>query len=328
MLSGSIEIIKKGLNVDNDTPINYARSIIEKEIAALVKTKLLLGDSFQDAISIFEQTQGRIIVIGMGKSGIIGKKIAATMASTGTPAFFVHPGEAFHGDLGMIKKGDSVLFISNSGETEELLKLIPYIQYLEAPLVSILGSIDSTLAKYSSAVLDGTVNEEACNNNLAPTSSTTVALVLGDAVAITLSSLKKFKPMDFARFHPGGSLGKKLLTKVKDVMTTDDLPVCEHNAGLKDIVEVITQGRLGLSLVKDNGTVIGIVTDGDLRSAFEASNPLSVKASDIVTVSPYSIHKDQSLASAEEMMLSIKKRVIVVHDDESNIVGVLQVFDL
>ncbi|HXH29350.1 MAG TPA: KpsF/GutQ family sugar-phosphate isomerase [Bacteriovoracaceae bacterium] len=304
-----------------------ATQVIDIEINSLKKMLEGLDGNFDAAISLIQQCQGRVIVIGMGKSGIIGKKIAATFASTGTSSFFVHPGEAFHGDLGMIRPGDIALLISYSGETEELIRLFPFFQWQKNKTIALTGKLTSTLAKYSDVVLNVAIDREACNNNLAPTSSTTATLVMGDALAVTLSTLKNFQPADFARFHPGGNLGKRLLTKVQDVMQTK-LPTCDQGSKFIDIVKTITNGRLGLALVMDGSTLSGIITDGDLRRALEKHKlPMELLAHQFMTRSPKKTSKDEMLSVAEGIMREMKISSLIVTDENNLPVGILQVFD-
>jgi len=216
--------------------VQQAQAIIALEVGALRAMSQRMDAGFERAVSIVMGMRGRVVVVGMGKSGIVGQKIAATLASTGSPAFFVHPGEAFHGDLGMIQPRDVVLMISNSGETEELIRLLPFLTHQKNTVIAMTGKPDSTLTKHADAVLDVSVSREACNNNLAPTSSTTATMVMGDALAVVLSTLRGFQPEDFARFHPGGSLGRKLLTRVADVMHSQNLPVCAIDANFREVV--------------------------------------------------------------------------------------------
>jgi arabinose-5-phosphate isomerase len=309
--------------------IELSREVISAEITALEEMRSRIDENFNTAIKMVMSSRGRLVVVGMGKSGIVGSKIAATLASTGTTSFFVHPAEAFHGDLGMIHADDVALMISNSGETEEVIRLLPFLKYQGNKIIAMTGRLDSTLAKNADAVLDVSVEREACNNNLAPTSSTTVTLVMGDALAVVLSTLKNFQPEDFARFHPGGSLGRRLLTKVADVMHKDHLPICGPGAPLREVVGVITRCKLGVALVMDAGRMRGIITDGDLRKAFETSdNPLNLCACDFMTEHPYTIRADANLAEAEKMMKEMTKRVLVVVDAQAHPVGVLQIFDV
>jgi len=309
--------------------IQLAHEVIDIEIEALRRLRANVNNHFAAAIEFALICQGRVVVIGMGKSGIIGRKIAATLASTGTTSFFVHPAEAFHGDLGMIHADDAALMISNSGETEEVIRLLPFMQHQGNRIIAMTGGLNSTLARNADAVLDISVPREACNNNLAPTCSTTAALVMGDALAVVLSTLKNFQPEDFARFHPGGSLGRRLLTRVADVMHKDNLPICALDSPLREVVGIITRGKLGVALVMDQDRMIGIITDGDLRKAFEESeNPLELCARDFMTEHPYTIAVDENLAEAERIMKELTKRVLVVVDDQARPVGVLQIFDV
>lgn len=309
--------------------LELARNVVTTEIEALEGMAKRLDTDFCKAIEIIQGIRGRVVVVGMGKSGIIGKKIAATMASTGTASFFVHPGEAFHGDLGMIRPADVALMISNSGETEELIRLLPFMKYQKNSVIAMTGKRDSTLARYADVVLDVSVEREACNNNLAPTSSTTATLVMGDALAVVLSTLKGFQPEDFARFHPGGSLGRKLLTTVADVMHSGNLPVCEVGAGFKDVLHTITRGRLGLAIVMDGAVLQGVITDGDIRRAFESSEtPLDLTASEIMTKQPLTTMASERFGVAEEKMREAKVNSLIVLDEQNMLAGVLQIFDL
>lgn len=312
-----------------NTALEIAKKTIRNEIQALDEMLMRLDDGFDAAVEIILAMRGRVIVTGMGKSGIIGQKIAATLASTGTPSFFVHPGEAFHGDLGMIKPIDVVLMISNSGETEEVVRLLPFMQYQQNKVIAMTGKITSTLARNADVVLDVFVEREACNNNLAPTSSTTATLVMGDALAIALSEKRDFRPEDFARFHPGGSLGRKLLTRVADVMHKEALPACAPDANFRAIINEIGAGRLGLTLVMQEGVLCGLITDGDVRRAFDRFDDIaSVKAEMIMTPNPKTISMARRVAEAEEEMLEKKINSLVVVDDAGRVVGILQIFDV
>lgn len=309
--------------------LTLAKQVIASEITSLQLMHGRINDEFVNAISIVQQSQGRLILIGMGKSGIIGRKIAATLASTGTPSFFVHPGEAFHGDLGMIKPQDVALLISNSGETEEIIRVIPFLQWQKNKIIAMTGNLSSSLAKNANAVLDISVDREACNNNLAPTNSTTATLVMGDAFAVSLSALKGFQPEDFARFHPGGSLGKKLLTRVHEVMQSKNLPFCTTTANFRDVVSTMNAGRLGLALVMKDNRLAGIITDGDLRRALNAhENPTLLKASEFMTISPKTIDSKEMFATAEAMMQTAKINSMVVTDNQNKVIGVLQIYNL
>lgn len=305
--------------------IEQARRVIAMEAQALNRMSERLGSDFESAVSIVSRSRGRVVVVGMGKSGHIGRKIAATMASTGTPAFFVHPGEAFHGDLGMIQPEDVVLAISNSGETDELVRLLPFFESQGNALIAMTGQRASALGKAADVVLDVGVTEEACSNNLAPTSSTTATLVMGDALAVTLSVLKGFQPEDFARFHPGGSLGRRLLTRVQDVMVRERLPFCPPDAGFQEVIHTVTRGHLGLALVGSPEDLHGIITDGDIRRSFEAGgNPLQLSASDIMTRQPVTIGAHVRFAEAQQLMQERRIGAIVALDRRGKVLGVAQ----
>lgn len=307
--------------------LKLANETLKLEADAIIKMSGRLNTQFEKAVEIILNTQGRVVVVGMGKSGIIGQKLAATMASTGTSAFFVHPGEAFHGDLGMIKPIDVALLISNSGETEEIIRIIPFLKEQNNQIIAMTGNIQSTLAKHVHAVLDISVSREACSNNLAPTSSTTCTLAMGDALAMVLQSEKNFQPEDFARFHPGGSLGRRLLTRVSDVMKTQ-VPSCPPNAVFKEIVYSINRGCIGLTLVIENDELCGIITDGDLRRAFDKfENIGQVRAADIMSLSPKSIAENIRLADAETYMRSEKINSLIVMREEK-VVGILNIHDI
>src|ERR1700712_3374566 len=250
---------------------DIAKRVFNVEIESLQHVAGLIDDTFSDVIETILKGKGKLIVTGIGKSGLIGKKISATLSSTGTSSFFLHPGEAFHGDLGMIGPDDIVMLISYSGETDELLKIIPYLKWNGNELIAMTGDENSTIAKNCSHHLNIAIKSEACPLKLAPTSSTTAALVMGDAVAVALMEVRGFKPADFARFHPGGSLGKKLLTRVKDFMRTDNLPFISADASFTDLVLKMSEGRLGMVIIGDFEKIEGVVTDGDLRRALVAN---------------------------------------------------------
>ncbi len=306
-----------------------AQETLDIEIEALKRMRDRLDSRINEAVELILAMQGRVVVVGMGKSGIIGQKIAATLASTGTPAFFVHPGEAFHGDLGMIKPIDVALLISNSGETEEVLRVLPFLQYQQNKMIALTGKMDSTLAQYAHVALDVGVEREACKNNLAPTSSTTNTLAMGDALAVALTVKRDFQPEDFARFHPGGSLGRRLLTRVCDVMHKDPLPVCAPDASFRDVVNSITYGRLGLTLVMDGEMLKGIITDGDLRRAFEAQDEVkNLTAAQLMSPNPLTIAANTRFADAEAFMREKKVGALVVQDTQGSTVGVLQIYSM
>ena len=301
--------------------------IESKEIANLSKR---LTDDFEKAINAILQSSGKLIFSGMGKSGIIGKKIAATLASTGTPSFFLHPGEAYHGDLGMIEENDIVLLISNSGETDEVLKLIPFLKHQKNCTISMSGNDDSTLAKNTNYHLDIAVDKEACPLFLAPTSSTTATLVMGDALAVTLMKLRDFKEENFAKFHPGGSLGRRLLTTVGDVMKKKNLPIISSQAAIKEVIQRISEGKLGLVVIIDNNKIIGIITDGDIRRTMESREKdfFNLKAEDLMSNHPKLIYESDKLISASNIMSQHKINSLLVVNESNDLVGVVQVYDL
>jgi len=304
----------------------HAVKVFEIEAAAISNLISLLTDDFNDAVDSIINTNGRTIICGMGKSGIIGKKIAATFASTGTPSFFMHPGEAFHGDLGMVTPNDVFLAISYSGETEEVLKLLPFLKDNGNVLISITGKPNSTLARFAHHHLNVSISKEACPLQLAPTSSTTATLAMGDALSVALMEARSFQPENFARFHPGGSLGRKLLHKVCDEMDSNELPTISIDSDMKSIISAITTGQLGLAIVVNHEmTVTGIITDGDLRRALEKNSKdlFLLKAQDIMSKNPITINADQLVSEAFEVMdLNRINRLIVL--EGNSLVGVLR----
>ncbi|HET8858987.1 KpsF/GutQ family sugar-phosphate isomerase [Marivirga sp.] len=309
--------------------LESAKETIAIEAKSVKDLANLLTADFEQAIYAIMESKGKLIVTGMGKSGIIGRKLAATFSSTGTPSFFLHPGEAYHGDLGIIQENDVVLAISNSGETDELLKIIPFFLRNGNKIIGMSGNPESTLAKNTHFHLNVHVEQEACPLDLAPTSSTTATLVMGDALAVALMKERDFKPEHFALFHPGGSLGRRLLMTVRDVMRSSDLPVINSHSDMDVVIHTISNGRLGLAIVEDNGILIGVITDGDLRRGMNAQKEsfLSLKAKDIMTKSPISIDKEMKLKKAEELMMERKINTLLVVENQK-CVGVLQVYDL
>ena len=306
-----------------------AKEVFKIEANAIANLSKNLDNNFDEAVDAILLCKGKLIISGMGKSGIIGKKIAATMASTGTPSFFLHPGEAYHGDLGMIEKDDIVLLISNSGETDEVLKLIPFLKVQKNLIVAMSGKVNSTLAKNSTYHLNIAVEKEACPLQLAPTSSTTATLVMGDALAVTLMELRGFKDTDFAQFHPGGSLGRRLLTRVEDVMRKDNLPIVESVTSIQKLIQVVSKARLGLAVVLDAGVIVGIVTDGDIRREMEESEAtfFQLRASDLMSENPKKIEAKEKLKTAQEMMTASKVNSLLVVEKEL-LVGIVQIYDL
>ncbi|EHC1570114.1 KpsF/GutQ family sugar-phosphate isomerase [Campylobacter jejuni] len=307
--------------------LEIAKEVFEKEAQAILDLATNLDENFNQAVNLMLNTKGRCIVSGMGKSGHIGAKIAATLASTGTPSFFIHPGEALHGDLGMLTSEDVLIAISNSGETEEILKIIPAIKKREIPLIVMCGKKNSTLVKQGDIFLNIAVEKEACPLQLAPMSSTTATLVMGDALAAALMKVRNFKPDDFALFHPGGSLGRKLLTKVKDLMVSSNLPIVHPDTEFIDLVDVMTSGKLGLCVVLENEKLVGIITDGDLRRALKASDKprFDFKAKEIMSINPKVVDADAMASEAEGIMLKHKIKEIIVGKEEK-VVGIIQLY--
>lgn len=307
----------------------YAIDTFEAEAAAVRNLSNLLTDDFAKAVEAILKCTGKVVVTGMGKSGIIGKKIAATLASTGTPSFFLHPGEAYHGDLGMISLNDIVLAIANSGQTDEILRLIPFMQNNGNTIIAMTGNPESTLAKNAHLNLNIAVEREACPLNLAPTSSTTAMLVMGDALAIALMKVRGFRAEDYAVFHPGGSLGRRLLTRVKDVMRKDALCV-PKTMTLGDVIIAISDARLGIAAVVEDGKLIGVITDGDVRRAMAKYKErfFSIQAEEIMSRTPKTISPEARITAAEEMMRVHKIHSIIVTDDNSAVVGVVEFFNV
>lgn len=308
-----------------------AKRTIKLEAEAVTAQAAHLDENFNRGCELMLNCKGRVVVTGMGKSGHIGNKIAATLASTGTPAFFVHPGEASHGDLGMITRGDVVIALSNSGETSEVTTLLPLLKRQAIPLISITGSKSSTLAKFSDAHLLIDIQQEACPLDLAPTSSTTAALVIGDALAIALLEARGFSAEDFAFSHPGGSLGRRLLLKVSDIMHSGDrLPLVNSGTALKAVLLEITQKGLGMAgIVSATGTLLGIYTDGDLRRTLDQGLDIrTVLVDDVMTSAPITVSADQLAAEAVEVMQQKKINALLVTNQSNHPVGALNMHDL
>ncbi|MBK8072426.1 MAG: KpsF/GutQ family sugar-phosphate isomerase [Ramlibacter sp.] len=311
--------------------LRLARETFDIEAAAVAGLKLRVGDSFAAAVQLLLQCRGRVVVMGMGKSGHIGRKVAATLASTGTPAMFVHPAEASHGDLGMIKPVDVVLAISNSGESEELTSILPVLKRQGVPLVAITGGLQSTLAQHADLVLDAGVEKEACPLNLAPTASTTAQLALGDALAVALLDARGFRAEDFARSHPGGSLGRKLLTHLADVMRTGDaVPCVGPDAAFGELMREMSAKGLGASAIADaDGTVLGIFTDGDLRRLIEKGLDLrAMRARDVMSAQPRTIRRDVLAVEAAELMEQHRITSVLVVDEAGRLAGAVNSNDL
>ncbi len=303
-----------------------AKQVFKIESDAVANLSSLLTDDFSNSVSAILNSKGRLIVCGMGKSGIIGKKISATLASTGTPSFSMHPGEAFHGDLGMVVSEDIFLAISNSGETEEVLKLLPFLKDNNNLLISMTGNPESTLAKESEYHLNIAVPQEACPLKLAPTASTTATLAMGDAIAIALMEGRNFQPENFARFHPGGSLGRKLLLKVKDQMIARNLPIIRVDSPLIDIIDVISKGEQGLAVVTDEKyAILGLITDGDIRRAIEhhGESVFALKATDLMSRQPYTIGVNELVSYGDSIMEEMRLNKLLV-EENGILVGILR----
>jgi arabinose-5-phosphate isomerase len=312
--------------------INLAKRVLLIEAEALREMAQRLGDEFLRAIKILKACSGKVVITGLGKSGLVGQKISATFASTGTPSFFLHPAEGLHGDIGMLSRGDVILALSNSGETEELIKMIPYFKRLELPLLAMTGNLESTLAKSAEVVLDVSVKEEACPYNLVPTASTTAMLAMGDALALALLEEKGFKPEDFALLHPAGALGKKLLLKVSDLMHTgDEIPIVKPTTPMKEVILTMSSKMLGHTSVLDKGKLVGVISDGDLRRAMEKYPDIfKKKAKDIMTKNPKIISPDALAVDALSRMEKMKITSLLVCDDPEgkHLVGIIHLHDL
>ncbi|MDE4540825.1 KpsF/GutQ family sugar-phosphate isomerase [Pseudomonas sp. ITEM 17296] len=306
-----------------------AKEALVAQAQAINQLAHRLDGEFQSAVQVILGCKGRTVVCGMGKSGLIGQKMVATFASTGTPSFFLHPAEAFHGDLGMLKSIDVLILISYSGETEELIKLLPSLRSFGNTIIAMTGNGRSTLAKNADIWLDISVEREVCPNNLAPTTSTLATMAMGDALAVALIDALQFKPMDFARFHPGGSLGRKLLTRVCDVMHSP-APIVAPDTSFHDCLSMMTQSRLGLTLVTDNnGELVGIVTDGDLRRALlESPDVVRESVQYFMTPNPHTILDSAQLSEAESYMRENKVRALAVLGAGSGeVLGIVEIFD-
>ena len=319
---------------DPSRALSLARETLDIEAQAVAAMALRLDRRFVTALELVLKSRGRVVVMGMGKSGHIGRKIAATLASTGTPAMFVHPAEASHGDLGMITADDVVLGISNSGESEELTAILPLIKRMGVPLLAITGRGDSTLGRHADVVLDASVEKEACPHNLAPTASTTAQLAMGDALAVALLDARGFKADDFARSHPGGSLGRKLLTHVSDVMRSGDaVPCVSREAGLMDLMREISAKGLGMSAIVDaDNRVLGIFTDGDLRRLIEktgsSADLRTLSARDVMHPNPRTVHADALAVEAAGLMEASRITSVLVVDEQGRLSGALNSNDL
>ena len=314
-----------------DSTIEKGKEVIRIEAEAIAALESRINGNFAAAVDLIYNAKSRLIITGMGKSGIIARKIAATMNSTGTPSAFMHPSDAIHGDLGMVTPEDVVICISKSGDTAELRQLLPRFHHLGVKIIAMVSNTNSPLGKQSDVVLDISVKEEACPHDLAPTSSTTAALVMGDALAITLLQKRNFTKEDFAMFHPGGNLGKQLLLKVEAMMVTGkDIPVVHEKISVSDAIVEISSKRLGATcVVDDSGVLRGIITDGDLRRLLQRTTNISnIIAQQVMTRNPKTIHQDVLAVRAIQVMESYKITQLVVVDDKQHPVGMLHLHDL
>ena len=304
---------------------NYAIQCIKDEADALMGLIPLIDDNFDNAVELMFRCHGKVIVTGVGKSGHIGAKIAATLSSTGTPSFFINPLDVFHGDLGVITKDDVVLAISNSGQTDELLRFIPMVLHMEIPIIGMSGNPSSLLAKYSTYHINVSVTKEACPLNLAPTSSTTAQLAMGDAMAVALMEKRNFRPQDFAQFHPGGELGKRLLTTAGDVMRTEEMPVITPEMHLGDAIIHVSKGKLGLGIAERNGEVAGLITDGDIRRAMEKwkAQFFDKTVADIMTTHPKTVGIGTKISQVQNIMNRYKIHSVLVTDKNNRLLGVV-----
>lgn len=308
--------------------IETALSLTQAYKLGIERFEKMLGNEFAKAVEFMNNTSTHIIVCGMGKSGLVGRKISSTLASTGTPSIFLHPAEAIHGDLGKVQKNSVVLLISYSGETGEIIALIPALKRLDVNIIALTGVKNSTLANISDIVLDTSVDREACPLNLAPTTSTMITMVLGDALAVSLMELKNFKQEDFALTHPGGSLGKRLLSSVKDEMKQNNLPFIDQNSIVQDVLVKMTEGRLGLALVGTKEELKGVITDGDIRRALiDNKNFAELKAKDLMNTNPLTALESDNLQVAEKRMREAKVQCLIVKNLINEVVGVIQIFE-
>jgi arabinose-5-phosphate isomerase len=315
-----------------ENSIDIAKKVLKIEADAVAALAERLDSTFEKAINIIFKSRGRVVVTGMGKSGLVGKKIAATLASTGTPAFFMHPAEASHGDLGMVTSDDVIIAISNSGETEELSGLIPFLKRFNVSLIAMTGSLNSTLAKSADVHLDVSVKEEACPLGVVPTASTTAALAMGDALAVALLVKRGLKQEDFAFFHPGGNLGKKLFIKVKDLMHTGNaLPFVSPETEMTKAVVEMSSKRLGVAIVSDTSRkILGVLTDGDIRRGIEkwGKDFFDMKAGDVMTKNPKTISEDELAVKALAIMETHSITSLAVPDSDGKAIGVIHLHDI
>ena len=303
----------------------YGIRCIKDEAEALLELIPKIDEEFDRAIELMYRCHGKIIVTGVGKSGHVGAKIAATLSSTGTPSFFINPLDVFHGDLGVMTSDDVVLAISNSGQTDELLRFIPLVLQMEIPIIAMSGNPGSLLAKYANCHLNVSVSHEADPMNLAPTSSATAEMVMGDALAVALIKKRNFKPQDFAQFHPGGELGKRLLTTAQDVMRTVDMPIISPDMHLGEAIIFVSKGKLGLGIAEIDHKVVGLITDGDIRRAMEKwqAEFFDRTVADIMTTTPKTVHPQMKISEIQRIMNKYKIHSVLVVDEERKLLGVV-----
>lgn len=310
---------------ENMTVKDYAIRCIKDEAQALLDLIPQIDTHFEQAVNLIFHCHGKVIVTGVGKSGHIGAKIAATLSSTGTPSFFINPLDVYHGDLGVMTKDDVCLAISNSGQTDELLRFIPMLLHMNVPIIGMSGNPKSLLAKYSTCHINVSVKKEACPLNLAPTSSTTATLAMGDALAVALMEVRNFQPKDFAQFHPGGELGKRLLTTAQDVMRTNDMPVISPEMHLGEAVIMVSKGKLGMGVAERDGKVVGLITDGDIRRAMEKwqAQFFDRTVADIMTTKPKTVGPLTKITEIQQMMNKYKIHSVLVVDDKGCLLGIV-----
>lgn len=318
-------IIYNNSNLDTKDIVGFGKEVIKLQSDSIKNLVDLIDENFENAIKLILDSKGRVVVTGIGKSAIIANKIVATLNSTGTPAIFMHAADAIHGDLGIIKKDDVIICISKSGNTPEIKDLVPFLNMNNNPLISITGDVNSFLAKNSAVVLSSYVDIEVCPNNLAPTNSTTAQLVIGDALAVTLVKIKGFTSNDFAKFHPGGSLGKKLFLKVKDIVDTDLKPMVTENDNIKDVIIEISNKMLGITPVLSKNSIVGVITDGDLRRTLLNNQEISnLVAGDIMSINPQIIDFEIKAVDALKIMKNNKISQLIV-TKENKYYGVLHI---
>lgn len=327
----NLRIVQSGIRPESDFDdeiLDSARVGLLAQSRAIAALSQRVDVNFQNCIERVSQCKGRLIFCGIGKSGHIGKKLAATFSCSGTPSAFLHAGEAAHGDLGMVSPFDLIVLISNSGETEEVLRLIPFLREMGVEIIALVGNRSSSIARGADLVLDVSIERESCPYDLVPTTSSLAALAMGDALAMAVMRARRFSRIDFRKYHPGGSLGQKLAGKVRDVMQRHPLPTCSPNCSVREMIRRMSNGHCGLIVViDDSNTPIGLVTDGDLRRALQRhAELLSLPVSDIMTAKPVTIHEETCIRDARERMHRLRLKALVVVDSEERLTGVVEIF--